>query len=115
MTRVSIYPVRTLMMSLAVLVLIQPLEVSAQERPAIAGRDDWRTDFTKHTVPFEEFASGGPPKDGIRSIDRPSFVTIREADGWLGPGSAGDRKTVSSGTARRVRPGIYPEWRRLVP
>ena len=81
--RLSMYPVRILMMSLAVVVLMQPLEVSTQERPAIAGRDDWKTDFSKHTVPFEEFASGGPPKDGIRSVDGPSFITIREADRWL--------------------------------
>ena len=76
------------MMSLAVAVLIQPLEMrsleaSIQERPSVAGSDAWKTDFSKHTVPFEEFASGGPPKDGIRSVDHPSFVTIREADEWL--------------------------------
>ena len=45
---------------------------------------DWRTDFTKHTVPLEEIVSGGPPKDGIPAIDRPKFVAISEADGWLG-------------------------------
>ncbi len=71
------------MMSLAVVVLMQPLEGSTQERPAVAGRDVWKTDFSRHTVPFEEFASGGPPKDGIRSVDRPSFITIREANRWL--------------------------------
>jgi hypothetical protein len=54
-----------------------------QERPAIAGSDAWKTDFSKHTVPYEEFASGGPPKDGIRAVDHPSFITIREADAWL--------------------------------
>lgn len=83
MIRVSIDPVRTLMISLAVVVLMQPLEGSTQERPAVAGRDVWKTDFSRHTVPFEEFASGGPPKDGIRSVDRPSFITIREANRWL--------------------------------
>ena len=59
-------------------------EVAGQERPAVAGRDQWATDFTKHTVPFEEIASGGPPKDGIRAIDAPTFVTIDAADRWLG-------------------------------
>ncbi len=83
MAGVSMYPVRTLICGLAVMALMQPLEGSIQERPAVAGRDDWKTDFTRHTVPFDEFASGGPPKDGIRSIDRPSFVTIRAADEWL--------------------------------
>ncbi len=83
MIRVPRHPVRIFMVGLAVAVLTQPLEATTQERPAVAGRDAWATDFSKHTVPFEEFASGGPPKDGIRSIDRPSFITIREADGWL--------------------------------
>ncbi len=37
-------------------------------------RYEWpKTDFTKHSVPFEEILSGGPPKDGIPAIDAPSF------------------------------------------
>ena len=28
--------------------------------------------------------SGGPPKDGIPAIDRPNFVSVADADGWLG-------------------------------
>ncbi|SLN41396.1 DUF3179 domain-containing protein [Oceanibacterium hippocampi] len=31
------------------------------------------TDFTMHSVPFEEILSGGPPKDGIPAIDEPRF------------------------------------------
>ncbi len=31
------------------------------------------TDFGKHSIPFEEILSGGPPKDGIPSIDAPIF------------------------------------------
>ncbi len=58
-------------------------EALSQERPAIAGREAWITDFAKHTVPLDEIASGGPSKDGIPSIDRPSFVSVREADDWL--------------------------------
>jgi hypothetical protein len=46
-------------------------------------RGDWRTDFSKHTVPLEEIVSGGPPKDGIPAIDNPKFVSVREADQWL--------------------------------
>jgi len=49
--------------------------------PAIA---QWRTDFDKHTVPLDEITSGGPPKDGIPAIDRPVFVSVEEADRWLG-------------------------------
>lgn len=42
-----------------------------------------KTDFSRHSVPYHEIASGGPPRDGIPAIDRPRFVSIAEADGWL--------------------------------
>ncbi len=36
---------------------------------------EWKnTDFTKHAVEFGEILSGGPPKDGIPSIDKPIFA-----------------------------------------
>ena len=41
------------------------------------------TDFCKHSVPYSEFSSGGPPPDGIPPIDDPSFVSVTEADEWL--------------------------------
>lgn len=50
---------------------------------SVADRVEFKTDFSKHTVPLEEIVSGGPPKDGIRSIDRPTFVTVRDANRWL--------------------------------
>ena len=34
----------------------------------------------KHTVPLAKIVSGGPPKDGIPSIDSPKFQSVREAD-----------------------------------
>ena len=40
------------------------------------------TDFTKSLVPADEILSGGPPKDGIPSIDRPQFVSVGGID-WL--------------------------------
>ena len=83
MARAPVYSIWILSLSLLAACTSQQREASGQDRPSIAGRDDWKTDFGKHTVPLEEFASGGPPKDGIRSIDRPSFVSVREADRWL--------------------------------
>jgi hypothetical protein len=44
---------------------------------------EWRTDFSRHTVPLEEIVPGGPPKDGIPALDTPRFETVAEADGWL--------------------------------
>ena len=45
---------------------------------------EWRkTDFSKSVVNIEEIESGGPPKDGIPSIDRPKFISIKQANQWL--------------------------------
>jgi hypothetical protein len=52
------------------------------ERPPF-DTSEWKTDFGKHSVPFSDIMSGGPPKDGIRAIDRPEFVGVEAADGWL--------------------------------
>jgi Protein of unknown function (DUF3179) len=50
---------------------------------AQAGSDFWsyewpKTDFSKTSVDFAEILSGGPPKDGIPSIDKPIFVPVSE-------------------------------------
>ncbi len=37
-------------------------------------------DFSKHSIPLDEIYSGGPPKDGIPSIDNPKFVTGPKAE-----------------------------------
>ena len=45
---------------------------------------DWRTtDFSRSAVDFSEILPGGPPKDGIPSIDRPTFETTAAAGAWL--------------------------------
>ena len=63
-------------LALLALVLV-PVPVAAQ-----FGRE-WKTDFSRHTVPLDEIVSGGPPKDGIPAVDRPRFVNVRQADRWL--------------------------------
>ncbi len=50
---------------------------------AQANPDAWasawpKTDFSKTSVDFGEIFSGGPPKDGIPSIDDPIFVPVSE-------------------------------------
>src|SRR5262245_24724723 len=42
-----------------------------------------KTDFCKHSVPYNEIRSGGPPPDGIPPIDAPQFESITEASMWL--------------------------------
>jgi hypothetical protein len=41
------------------------------------------TDFTKHSIDYSEIFSGGPPPDGIPSIDNPVFESVEAADKWL--------------------------------
>ncbi len=57
---------------------------------AAAGPENWRaewprTDFARHQVPLSEIRSGGPPKDGIPSIDAPRFEQLHDgkASGWV--------------------------------
>ena len=50
---------------------------------ALANPDSWKrewpkTDFSKTAVAFEEILSGGPPKDGIPSIDNPVFAAVAD-------------------------------------
>lgn len=37
----------------------------------------------KYIVDPEKLSSGGPPKDGIPSLDNPKYVTVEEADEWI--------------------------------
>lgn len=55
----------------------------ANEPPPPGAEDQFSTDFSKHSVPYDEILSGGPPKDGIPAIDEPSYVSITDADSWL--------------------------------
>jgi hypothetical protein len=38
-----------------------------------------KEELQKHIVPLEQIVSGGPPPDGIPSIDNPKFVNVQEA------------------------------------
>jgi len=40
-------------------------------------------DGTKFLVDPQKIRGGGPPKDGIPSIDNPEFVTVEDADEWI--------------------------------
>jgi len=58
------------------------VNISEEVPQALSGRG-WETDWTQHTVPYDEIISGGVPRDGIRSIDDPTFKTIEQTDEWL--------------------------------
>ncbi len=64
----------------AVLALFLALPSTARANP-----EQWsyawpQTDFTNTSVDFDEIMSGGPPKDGIPSIDHPEFESVAEVD-----------------------------------
>lgn len=44
-----------------------------------------KTDFDIHTVPLEEIESGGPQRDGIRSLDDPPFHPAADLRPFLSP------------------------------
>jgi hypothetical protein len=55
------------------------------ESPPFGAPSQFETDFSKHSVPYSEILSGGPPKDGIPALKDPQFVSVSEADSWLKP------------------------------
>jgi len=73
-------------MSLRTLPTITPLALTcaimmaatsfATAEPTQWKRQGWKTDFSKTSIKFAEILSGGPPKDGIPSIDQPIFKPV---------------------------------------
>jgi hypothetical protein len=45
--------------------------------------NSWNTNWNKHTIQYDELLSGGPPRDGIPSIDDPQFISPSQAEDWL--------------------------------
>lgn len=56
----------------------------ANQPPPAGAESQFTTDFSRASISFDEILSGGPPKDGIPSIDEPQFVSVEEADEWIG-------------------------------
>ena len=44
----------------------------------------FKTDHENTNIDLGEILSGGPQKDGIPAVDNPSFVSVIEADDWIG-------------------------------
>jgi thiol-disulfide isomerase/thioredoxin len=54
------------------------------EEPAPQGGErEFSTDFSRHTVPYDEILSGGPPKDGIPAVDEPLLHSVGAADAYI--------------------------------
>jgi len=59
------------------------LELIPGQQPPGGAEREFTTDFSKTIISYDDVLSGGPPKDGIPSIDEPAFVSVEEADAWL--------------------------------
>lgn len=55
----------------------RPMEPSEEEGIQIT------PEGVKYLVHPDKLLAGGPPKDGIPSIDNPRFVSVQEADNWI--------------------------------
>jgi len=59
--------------------LVVGMSHTAWADPGRWRREGWtKTDFSKSVIKWEEIVSGGPPKDGIPSIDKPVFKPVAE-------------------------------------
>ena len=69
-----------------VLLILAAAPASASDARVEHFRNAWpNTDFSRHTVPFEEIASGGVARDQIPPIDDPVFVSVAEAEKLIAP------------------------------
>jgi len=73
---------------------------------------NWATDFTVASVDLGEFQGGGPPKDGIPSIDEPKLESIADAQTWLAPSSP--VISLDIGGSARAYPLAILVWHEIV-
>jgi hypothetical protein len=96
---------------IAGLVLAVMTVMPAQADPLRWKAEGWRTDFDKVTVDLGRVLSGGPPRDGIPSIDDPQFIPASEES------SLDDREPViglSIGGDARAYPIRIVTWHEIV-
>lgn len=75
---------KKLMLLAIVALFVVHSQGSAVADPARWQAMGWQTDFSKTTVDLSEILSGGPPRDGIPSIDSPVFEPVSEVDRYEG-------------------------------
>ena len=102
--------------SLAFFAIALLLPIAGVPANAFAGPEAWRrewprTDFSRHSVDYSEIISGGPSKDVIPAIDRPSFVSVAETHG-LAPSEPAI--SVEIGGEARVYPLRILIWHEIV-
>lgn len=65
--------------SLIILILMLSFSLGAQNSLP----SNWETNTDKAIIDLDELKRGGPPKDGIPSIDDPSFISTDKAGSWI--------------------------------
>lgn len=85
---------------------------TTQANPEFWARSEWKkTDFKKTSIDFSQIMSGGPPKDGIPSIDKPIFKPISDIK------TLGDKEpviTLKIGDDTRAYPLRILIWHEIV-
>ncbi len=87
-------------------------ELSAAPVEPVAVKTIEVTDGIRHSVPLSEILGGGPPKDGIPSIDSPLFVSVSDAQTFLDDGEPGI--AVSIDGINRFYPFQILVWHEIV-
>jgi Protein of unknown function (DUF3179) len=74
-----------LLLLLATTIFVKSTGESMAQTDVQWWQKEWKvTDFSKTSIDFKDIMSGGPPKDGIPSIDKPLFHALAKAT-KLGP------------------------------
>ena len=83
----SIIMIVAVTLVIAIIALSMPSTASFYEMKSLnvqqIPKDRGEIRGSEHVVPLDKIVSGGPPQDGIPSIDNPKFVSLAEADQFL--------------------------------
>lgn len=74
-------PFKCWLLPAVIFILVGTVPLHAQQ----INWENWKTDTANKVIALDELAPGGPPKDGIPSIDDPEFVSADQAESWIGP------------------------------
>jgi len=75
---------RLLVCTVVSLLVLSPA-ANAQSQDASRLLQSFDTDRSKYNIDLSTLQAGGPPKDGIPSIDNPSFESVEDARSWIEP------------------------------
>jgi hypothetical protein len=79
---VAMLSIVVVMLSIIIVIPIINVNPSSTSITTV-GNTNSANDKEKHIVPVDQIVSGGPPPDGIPSIDDPKFISVQEASKFL--------------------------------